>query len=64
MKLKEILFGNRLFESKQTIMNLGFPEVVASIFNELFGNKAFIIAKWFRDCQLLTAQGCELANGF
>ncbi|NBP16326.1 hypothetical protein EBU95_18400 [bacterium] len=62
MKLKEILFGNSLFESKQTIMNLGFPEVVASIFNELFGNKAFIIAKWFRDYETFDNFGGRIDN--
>lgn len=49
MKLKEIIFGNFIFESKQSIMNLGFPEVVASIFYEIFGKKAFLFAKWYEE---------------
>lgn len=40
---------NILFESKQAITNLGFPEIISSILYEKYGNKAFLIAKWFKD---------------
>jgi hypothetical protein len=38
-----------LKESKQNIMNLGFPEVIASLFFERFGKHAFLMARWFRE---------------
>lgn len=38
-----------LKESKQNIINLGFPPVVASLLFEKYGNKAFTVAKWFKD---------------
>jgi hypothetical protein len=42
-------FTALLFESKQSIVNLGFPEVVASIFMQKFGKDAFTIATWFKE---------------
>lgn len=44
---------NFLSESKQSIMNLGFPEVIASLLYEKFGNKAFLIAKWYKEYKAL-----------
>lgn len=44
MKLYELLF-----ESKQQIFNLGYPRIITSLLFEKFGNKAFLIAKWFKD---------------
>lgn len=38
-----------LLESKQDIVNLGYPEIVSTIFYEQFGNLAFLLAKWYRD---------------
>ena len=38
-----------LNESKQQIENLGFPLVVASIFQAEFGKKAYYIAKWYKE---------------
>lgn len=38
-----------LLESKQNIVNLGYPPIVASFFFERFGNKAFLLAKWYKD---------------
>lgn len=38
-----------IFESKQNIMNLGLPEVIASIFYEVYGKNAYIVAKWYKD---------------
>ncbi len=38
-----------LWESKQNIVNLGIPSVVASLFLEVFGNKAFLLARWFKE---------------
>ena len=43
-----------LFESKQSIINLGFPEVAAAIFYEIFGNKAFLFAKWYKEYKVST----------
>lgn len=45
----DVFIGNLLSESKQNIVNLGFPPVIASIFFENFGPKAFLLAKWFKD---------------
>lgn len=38
-----------LHESKQDIIGLGYPEVVASLFYKRFGKYAFTIAKWYRE---------------
>lgn len=38
-----------LLESKQAISNLGFPEVVASIFFKIFGGEAYTFARWYRE---------------
>lgn len=35
--------------SKQAIINLNYPEVLASVFIERFGKNAFILAKWFKE---------------
>lgn len=39
----------RLFESKQAITNLGYPEVIASIFFKFFGKEAYTFARWYKD---------------
>ena len=38
-----------LVESKQDIVNLHYPEIVAKLFYERFGNLSFLMARWFRD---------------
>jgi hypothetical protein len=38
-----------LLESKQDIVNLGFPEIIAKLLYNKFGNLSFLIAKWYRD---------------
>jgi hypothetical protein len=38
-----------LVESKQSIVNLGFPEVIASILYEKYGKNAFVVSKWYKD---------------
>lgn len=38
-----------LIEAKQDIINLGYPDVVAKLFYERFGNLAFLMSKWFKD---------------
>ena len=38
-----------LAESKQSIVNLGFPEVIASILYEKYGKNAFVVSKWYKD---------------
>lgn len=46
MEFKSFYF---LVESKRDIVNLHYPEVVAKLFYERFGNLAFLMARWFRD---------------
>ena len=38
-----------LTESKQNIVSIGFPEVIASVLYERIGKHAFLIAKWFKE---------------
>lgn len=40
-----------ILESKQNIVNLGFPPLIASFFFERFGNKAFLLAKWYKEAR-------------
>lgn len=47
--IKEYIKTILLTESKQSLINIGFPPVIASIMIEKLGNKAFIVAKWMRD---------------
>lgn len=49
ISIKDILIssGNYIVESKQSIINLGIPEIIAKLFYEKFGNNAFIIARWY-----------------
>lgn len=51
----QLLVGEMLQESKQGIINLGFPEVIASILYKRFGNKASLIAKWVKDYNIYKA---------
>lgn len=44
IKLKHLIY-----ESKQSIINLGYPEIIAKLFYKHFGNKAFILAKWYKE---------------
>ena len=45
----ELLVEALLKESKQQIINLGFPEVIASILYEKYGKNATLFAKWIKD---------------
>ena len=36
-------------ESNQSIINLGFPDIIASMLSKKFGNKAFTVARWYRE---------------
>jgi hypothetical protein len=38
-----------LAESKQTLINLGIPEIIATLFHEKFGNKAPLFARWYKE---------------
>lgn len=38
-----------LLESKQSIVNLGYPLVVASLFYKRFGEKAYLFARWYKE---------------
>jgi hypothetical protein len=38
-----------LSESKQALINIGYPEVVASLFYQKFGELGFIVGKWYKD---------------
>ena len=44
-----ILVNSILSESKQRLMSIGYPEVVASLLFEKFGKHAPLIAKWLKD---------------
>lgn len=46
MSIKKILF-----ESKQSIINLGYPSIVATILYEKFDRNAPLIARWFKEYQ-------------
>ena len=35
--------------SKQSLLNLGFPEVIASLIWDEFGSNAYTVAKWYKD---------------
>jgi hypothetical protein len=38
-----------LTESKQSIINLGYPEIVAKLYFAKFGNKAYLLARWYKE---------------
>lgn len=38
-----------LLESKQMLMKLGYPEIIASLFYEKFGKRAPLLAKWYKE---------------
>jgi hypothetical protein len=40
---------NLLLESKQSIVNLGFPPIIAALMKQKFGSNAYLISKWFKD---------------
>lgn len=40
---------NYLIESKQSIVNLGYPKVIAALFYEKFGSKAPVFARWYKE---------------
>jgi hypothetical protein len=44
--LKEL---NIISESKQQIVNLGYPDLIASMLFDKFGKHAFVISKWLRE---------------
>jgi len=44
-----IKLSTLILESKQGIVNLGYPEIIASILYEKFGNLATLMAKWYRE---------------
>ena len=47
--LSDINGGYLIKESKQSIINLGYPEIIAKLFYQKFGNKAFLLARWFKE---------------
>jgi hypothetical protein len=44
-----------LLESKQSIIKLGYPAVLAALFYKRYGNKAYLIAKWYKDYKQVKA---------
>lgn len=49
-KFNDWISSRQIFiESKQDIVNLGFPEIIAKLFYNKFGNLSFLLAKWYRD---------------
>ena len=49
MRFRDYLLENLLMESKQSIVNLRYPEIIARLLYEEFGKNAVLIAKWYRD---------------
>lgn len=47
--MKKIAFFNKIAVSIQSIVNLGYPEIIAKIFIDRFGKNAHIIARWMND---------------
>lgn len=46
---KERDFRELILESKQEIVNLGYPSILAKLFYRRFSNNAYLLAKWYRD---------------
>lgn len=44
-----MLLQDILLESKQSIINLGYPPIIAALLNQKFGKNAFLIATWFKE---------------
>jgi hypothetical protein len=42
--------SNLLLESKQNILNLGYPQVIVNVIFDEFKRNAFTIARWFKEC--------------
>ena len=38
-----------LLESKQSIIKLGYPALLAALFYKRYGKHAYLIAKWYKD---------------
>lgn len=38
-----------IFESKQELVNLGYPPLIAKMFYQKFGKNAYLLGKWYRD---------------
>lgn len=55
-KKNKIAKSKNLFESKQTLINIGFPEVIASLFYEIFPKNAVLLAKWFREYSIYSKE--------
>jgi len=49
MNFKRFFEQSLITESKQEIMNLGYPPIMAKLFFKRFGRNAYLIAKWYRD---------------
>lgn len=39
-------------ESKQSITNLGYPEIIAKLFFQRFGDNAFLISRWYKETKI------------
>jgi len=48
-RIKKIAFFNKIAASIQSIVNLGYPEIIAKIFIDRFGENAHVIARWMND---------------
>lgn len=56
MNFKNWIRLDLLVEAKQDIVNLGYPQVIADIFQSHFGNLAFLLAKWYKNYKYSTAE--------
>jgi hypothetical protein len=47
--IRSVIENELLSESKQSLMKLGLPEIIASLISEKFGKNDFIVANWYKD---------------
>lgn len=45
-----------LLEAKQSIINLGIPQIIAAILQEKYGKMAYTIARWYKELQFSYSQ--------
>jgi len=48
-----------LLESKQSVINLGFPPIIAKLFYDKLGEKSYTIARWFKEYHTYTESAAK-----
>jgi hypothetical protein len=63
---KEYFYQNytTVLESKQDIVNLGYPKIIADIFFDKFGKNSTTIAKWYKASKVSTLFGKDSPKWF